>query len=291
MAEEFETVEMEISEDDILYYLVDEDDNEIGFVIEEDGQEVECYYEGIDGDDFVVVDTAFGDGRDAANDDADVEVANTDMAELAELIDGEVVELEIDEDAIDHYLFDEDGNEIGFVIFEDGVEVECYYEDVVLDEGADGELGEGPTSELEAALDEGLAATAATQQPNPAPAKTKPEKAEDHGYLYKMASIVGHKGNQARKKAEVQLDKVRSKAEVGVDKATEAVEAGGQRLKEKKDDLDLGITREGMKETTADLNAIAKEGAETAKELKEAYDDIMDSFGFLMPKGIRRRLP
>ena len=55
--------------------------------------------------------------------------------------------------------------------------------------------------------------------------------------------------------------------------------------------MDLGITREGVAETTADLNAIAKEGAETAKELKEAYDDIMDSFGFLVPKGIRRKLP
>ena len=276
MAEEFETVELEISEDDILYYLVDEDDNEIGFVIEEDGQEVECYYEGIDGDDFVVVDT----------EDAD-DVEEIDMADLADLIDGEVIEMEIDEDAIDHYLFDNTGNEIGFVIIEDGVEVECYYEDVEVE----GLFENAEVSELEAALDAGIAATAAAQKPKPTPKKTEPEKAEDHGYLYKMASIVGHKGNKARQKAEVEIEKVRSKAEVGVDKATEAVEAGGKKLKEKKDDMDLGITREGVKETTADLNAIAKEGAETAKELKAAYDDIMDEFGFLVPKKMRRRLP
>ena len=65
----------------------------------------------------------------------------------------------------------------------------------------------------------------------------------------------------------------------------------GKKLKDKTSDVDLGITREGVAEATADLNAIAKEGAETAKELKEAYDDIMDSFGFLVPKGIRRKLP
>ena len=52
MADEFEVVELEYSEDDILYYLVDENDEEIGFVIMEDGQEVECYYEGFDGDDY-----------------------------------------------------------------------------------------------------------------------------------------------------------------------------------------------------------------------------------------------
>ena len=55
MTEEFETVEIEYSEDDILYYLVDEDDNEVGFVIEENGQEVECYYEGFDEGDYEVV--------------------------------------------------------------------------------------------------------------------------------------------------------------------------------------------------------------------------------------------
>ncbi len=217
MAEEFETIELEYSEDEILYYIVDEDDNEIGFALEEDGQEVEYYYEGFDGGDYELV---------------------------------EVVE---------------------------------------------------PPAE---------------QAAKEAPAPKEPleaRKAEDVGYLQKIAAIAGHSGNKARKraeeglgvvrgkaeegfgtvrdKAEVGIDKVRTKAEIGVDKATEAVESGGKKLKDKTSDMDLGITREGVAETTADLNAIAKEGAETARELKEAYDDIMDSFGFLVPKGIRRKLP
>ena len=117
MTEEFEVVEMEYSEDDILYYLVDEDDNEVGFVIEEDGVEVECYYEGFDGDEYELVEEA----------------------------------------------------------------------------------------------------------PNePAPKPYVPEKAEDHGYLHKLAAIASHEGGKARSKAEVQLEKVRGKAEVQVDKAKAA---------------------------------------------------------------------
>ncbi len=257
MADEFETMELEISEDDILYYLVTDDGEEIGFVIEENGQEVECYYEGYEDYEFEIVD----------EDDADDAAEETEI-DLTDL-DGEVVEMEIDEDSIDHYIFDEQGNEIGFVIVEDGNEIECYYT-------------EDEDDELE-------------------PEDDEPAEPIEHGYLYKMAQIAGFEGNKARKKAEVQLDKVRgkaqagvstvrSKAEVGIDKATEAVESGGKKLKEKQDEYDLGITREGVAEATDNLNAIAKEGAATAKELKEAYDDIMDSVGFLMPKSVRRKL-
>ena len=190
MAEEFEVVELEYSEEDILYYLVDEDDNEVGFVIEEDGREVECYYEGFDEDEFEVV------------------------------------------------------------------------------------------------------------EDDPAPAKAeKPaepyvaEKAEDHGYLHKIAAIAGHEGNKARSKAEEKLDVVRGKAEVQVDKAKKTATETADKAKAAADDADINITREGIKETTSDLNSIAKEGAETVKELKEAYDDIMEEFGFLVPKKIRRKLP
>ena len=195
MADEFETVELEFSEEDILYYLVDEDDNEVGFVIEEDGREVECYYEGFDADGYEMVD---------------------DPAETAAVAKAE------------------------------------------------------------------------------APAKAEddqPAEPVEHGYLYKMASIAGFEGNKARKKAEDKLDVVRGKAEVHVEKAASVAKDKAHAAKKKADETDLGITREDIAETTADLNAIAKESAETAKELKEAYDDIMDSFGFLVPKGIRRKLP
>lgn len=215
MSEEFEVVEMEYSEDDILYYLVDEDDNEVGFVIEEDGQEVECYYEGFDGDEYEVV-----------------------------------------EDAAENVV-----------------------EGVAEDAATDG--GEGVAQAAEK------------------PAKAEPyvaERAEDHGYLHKLAAIAGYEGNKARAKAESKLEVVRGKAEVQVDKAkkTATEQAGKAKAKAaeaRKQGEDMGITREGVKEATADLNAIAKEGAETAKELKEAYDDIMESFDFLIPKKVRRRLP
>ena len=44
--EKYETVEIEYSEDDIEAYIVDEDDNEIGFILlDEDGNEIEYYYD------------------------------------------------------------------------------------------------------------------------------------------------------------------------------------------------------------------------------------------------------
>ena len=214
MAEDYEVIELEYSEDDILYYLVDEDDNEVGFVIEEEGQEVECYYEGFDEIEFELVD--------------------------------EPVETPVDEP-------------------------------------------------VETPVDE----------PTDEPRKAKPyipEKATDHGYLHKLAAIAGHEGGKARAKAGKKLDTVRDKAEVHVDKAkaTATKQAGkakaiateqAGKAKAAADEADLGITREGVKEATDNLNAIAKEGAETAKEFKETYDDIMENFGFLMPKKIRRKLP
>lgn len=238
MADEFESFEIEVSEEDIIYYLEDEDGNQVGFAVMEDGEEVEYYFDG-DADDFEIV-------EDPA-------------------VDDEVVELEFSEDDIVYRIVDENDVEIGFAIMEDGEEVEYYYE------------------EPETAAPSVDAAEKAAEE--------APEEPKERGYLYKMAAIAGHGADKTRKKAEVQIDKVRGVAEKGVDKATEAVEQGGKKLKEKREENDLGITREGIAETTADLNAIAKEGAETAKELKEAYDEIMNDFGFLMPKKIKRRLP
>ena len=43
--EEYEEVELEFSEEDIVCYLVDEDDNEIGFILlDDDGNQQEYYY-------------------------------------------------------------------------------------------------------------------------------------------------------------------------------------------------------------------------------------------------------
>ena len=235
MAEEFESFEIEVSEEDILYYIEDEDGNQVGFAVMEDGEEVEYFFDG-DASDYEFVD-------------------NNETDE-----DGEVLELEFSEEDIIYRIVDENDVEIGFAVMEDGEEVEYYYEEVEVED---------------------------IPEPDPEP---EPEPVE-HGYLYKMASIAGHTADKTRKKAEVKIDKVRGVTEKQIDKATDAIEAGSKKLKEKKDESDLGITREDIAETTADLNVIAKEGAATAKELKEAYDEIMNDFGFLMPKKIKRRLP
>lgn len=41
----------------------------------------------------------------------------------------ELYEIEVDDDDIAYYIEDEDGNEIGFALIEDGVETEYYYVD------------------------------------------------------------------------------------------------------------------------------------------------------------------
>lgn len=50
------------------------------------------------------------------------------------------------------------------------------------------------------------------------------------------------------------------------------------------DDFDLGITREGVAETTSDMNAIYKEGIQVAAELKSTFDDISSGLDFLKKK-------
>lgn len=185
----------------------------------------------------------------------------------------ETVELEYSEEDVLCYLVDENGTEVGFVIMEDGVEVECYYEEF---DGVEFEVVEA------ASADE---AASTPEEPY------VPQKSEDHGYIHKIASIAGFEGNKARKKAGAHLDKARNAAGSHVNKAKKAASEQANKAKAKADEANLGITREGVAEATSDLNAIAKEGAETAKELKEAYDDIMENFGFLVPKKVRRRLP
>ena len=270
MADEFESIELEVAEEDILYYIVDDEDNEIGFAILENGEEVEYYYDGSDGSEY--------ESADAVVENAEVQEQKPAGETLAE---EEVIELEVSEEDILYYIADEDDNEIGFAILENGEEVGYYYDGSSAD---DFQVVEVAAS----------APAASADAKDKKPASKTPEKAEEpkeRGYLSKMASIAGFHGNKARKKAEVELGKVRGVAEKQVDKAAVAVEEGSKKLKAKKEETDLGITREDIAETTADLNVLAKEGAETAKELKAAYDDIMDSFGVFVPKKIRRRLP
>lgn len=90
-----ETVEIEIAEESIVGYLVDEDDNEIGILyVNEAGEEVELYY-----------------------DEADVETAE-------DATDEDVEEIEIDPDAILYYFVDAKGRELGFAALNEAGEKE-----------------------------------------------------------------------------------------------------------------------------------------------------------------------
>ena len=98
--EEVETIE--IDEDKIQGYIVDEDGEEIGVVIlDEDGDEVEIYY------------------------DEDMEVEDIDDEDDPL---SSIFEIEVDEDDILYYLMSKEGKEIGFVMRdEDGEKVEYFY--------------------------------------------------------------------------------------------------------------------------------------------------------------------
>jgi hypothetical protein len=120
-------------------------------------------------------------------------------------LEEEVLEMEIEEGDIYAYLVDEDDNEIGFILLdEDGNEQEYYYVDM--------------------------------------------------------------------SQYEIVEDDSAKQAHIDVKRKSDGEE------------FDLGITREGVAETTADLNVIYKEGAEVAKELKETFDDINESLSFLKKK-------
>lgn len=114
-------------------------------------------------------------------------------------LEQEVIEMEIEEDDISAYLVDEDDNEIGFVLIdENGDEQEYYYVDM---------------DEYEIV-----------------------EEEEEH---------------------------------------TKVVRA------EDGEEFDLGISREGIAEATADMNVVYKEGAQVLGELKETMDEISESTSFL----------
>jgi hypothetical protein len=109
-----ETVEIEIDEESIVGYLVDEDDNEVGVLyVNEKGEEVELYY-----DDCEQVQIA---------DEGDEDVTDGDE------VDEDVEELEIDPDSILYYFVDAKGRELGFAALnEEGKKEEFMYpEDAV----------------------------------------------------------------------------------------------------------------------------------------------------------------
>lgn len=129
--------------------------------------------------------------------------------ENADGLEEEVIEMEIEDGDIYAYLVDEDDNEIGFVLLDEkGNEQEYYYVDMSEYEFVDG----------------GDAAPADAEDNTPV------VRAED--------------GKQ----------------------------------------FDIGLSREAIAEATDDVNAIYKEGAAVAAELKDALGDISKTFGMRKPR-------
>ena len=68
--DDFELIELEYTEDDIAYYIEDEEGNELGFaIVDENGEEVEYYYDGVEASQYESADSAVneqsGDPDDA----------------------------------------------------------------------------------------------------------------------------------------------------------------------------------------------------------------------------------
>lgn len=137
---------------------------------------------------------------EAAETEADILNSEGYHEQTAHDLEEEAIEMEIEEGDIHAYLVDEDDNEIGFVLIDDeGNEQEYYYVDMDEYEIVDEDGGE----------------------------ETRVIRASDE------------------------------------------------------EEFDLGITREGIAETTADLNAIYRDGAQVAAELKDTMADISDGLSFL----------
>ncbi len=177
----------------------------------------------------------------------------------------EFYEVEIDEDEIYAYIVDEDDNEIGFILLdEDGVEQEYYY----AEEEIDSSSGDAKIDEDE------IYAYIVDEDDNEIGFILLDEDGVEQEYYY----------------AEEEIDSSSGDAKPREDAS------GG-------DEYDLGITREGVAEATADMNAIYKDGVREgvaeatadmnaiykdgvaiASELKGAFDDIAAGFDFLKKK-------
>ena len=195
------------------------------------------------------------DNEEVAETAAAAEVEDEEIA-----LKEEVLEIEFDEDDILYYLVDEDDVTVGFVLpDENGNEVEYYF--------TDEEIEQFKQEEEERAR---------------AKASRSSSKKENTSLAYKAGAAAA--GAAATGKAA---------AKTGVEKAKHGVEkARGWADKFQPNDdgeYDLGITREGVKEATADMNSIYHEGVETIAELKEAFDDINESLHLDSFLGKKRR--
>ena len=184
---------------------------------------------------------------------------------------GYVGSLEFSEEDVAYYIVDEQGNELGFALTEaDGSETEYYYE--------------GVDSSLYSPIDVSAARTGGAASPAGEAGNSKSGAS---------ASKPAHEQSFAERAGE-EVGKFATKAGTQASKAAATAKDTVQKLRDKPKDEDLGfgLTAEGVKKAASEFTTLAKEGAETAAELKDVYNDIFGQLDFLKPSAnnrLRRR--
>ena len=265
-----DAMELEFSEEDVAYYIDDEDGNEIGVALyDEDGNEVEYYYSDEDVE-YVEIDEADGEdvGAGAAwEPEADASAAREPEADASaarepetdtedEVFEEEAFELEFSEEDVAYYIEDEDGNEIGFALTEpDGTETEYYYE--------------------------GVDADAYVEAPNDPP--STPVSAKSKGaqpFVRRAGEEVG--------KLSVKAGEGAAQAAAAAKNTVRKIKDGKSKDQEEDEDLGFGLTSSQVKKAAGDFTSLAKEGAQAAAELRGVYDDIFGELDFLKPSASSR---
>lgn len=199
----------------------------------------------------------------------------------------EAFEIEVNEDDIAYIIEDEDGVEIGFALLEDGEPVEYYY--------AEGDAGSDGSQEM------GIVQVIDVSDTDSA---TKKVLGAVGGAAAKGAKSAGRAAVTAGKgMADVAKQAYSAGREGGIKAGANVVGAAakeaGKSLKENmpsgsqvKENLTishleetLGITKEDMQAVAGEIRDVAKDGAELAKEMKGALDDLRETFDFLPRKG------
>ncbi len=246
-----DAMELEFSEEDVAYYIDDEDGNEIGVALyDEDGNEVEYYYSDEDVE-YVEIDEA------DAEDEAGAGAARESQADAEdEAFEDEPFELEFSEEDVAYYIEDEDGNEIGFALTEpDGTETEYYYE--------------------------GVDADAYVEAPDDSP--SAPVSAKGKGaqpFVRRAGEEVG--------KLSVKAGEGAAQAAAAAKNTVRKIKDGKSKDQEEDEDLGFGLTSSQVKKAAGDFTSLAKEGAQAAAELRGVYDDIFGELDFLKPSASSR---
>ena len=262
-------VEVEISEDDIVGYLVDEEDREIGLIYKDDaGAEHELFY---DGEDVEIERVSAADGAAAAVGDAGTGKSSADASEGA--VDGaaaavgasaaagstddtqatEVIEIP---DNVEYYMVTPEGIEIGFVTLDgSGEKQEFLYP-------KDAQSTFFLLAEARAQLNRATSVKGAA------------------GSLVSTgANTVGGVVNKVAGKQVVNTEKISKKM---------GVQSGAGAKAPKKEDSDA-VTQEDLKDMFGTFKEVAIEGYTALSGVLDQVDDVRDQIDEINPKKRRAR--